>query len=132
MPAVPAKIRAFAKQLLQLSLDDKGAVSAERVAGVLEYLEKNPPARLPLLLAAYRKLVAAEIAKGEARVEHAGPVAPEALASVAASLGKRYGRPVTAVATPNPKLLAGLRVRIGDDVFESSVAGQLGALSAAS
>lgn len=132
MPAVPAKIRAFAKQLLQLSLDDKGAVSAERVAGVLEYLEKDPPARLPLLLAAYRKLVAAEIAKGEARVEHAGPVTPAALDGIAAALGKRYGRPVVATATANPKLLAGLRVRIGDDVFESSVAGQLGALAAAS
>ncbi len=131
MAAVPAKIRAYAKQLLQLSLDEKGAVSAERVAGVLAYLEKNPPARFPLVLVAYRKLVAAEIAKGEARVEHAGPVAPAALDGIAAALGKRYGRAVTATATPNPKLLAGLRVRIGDDVFESSVAGQLAALSAA-
>lgn len=130
MPAVPAKIRAHAKQLLQLSLDAQGAVSSERVAGVLEYLEKNPPARLPLLLAAYRKLVAIEVAKGEARVEHAGPVTPAALESVAAALAKRYGRPVVATASANPKLLAGLRVRIGDDVFESSVAGQLSALSA--
>jgi len=132
MAVVPAKIRAQAKQLLQLSLDEKGAVSAERVAGVLEYLEKNPPARLPVLLGAYRKLVATEIAKGEARVEHAGPVAPAALDGIAAALAKRYGRPVTAVAKPNPKLHAGLRVRIGDDVFESSVAGQLAALAAAS
>lgn len=130
MPAVPAKIRAHAKQLLQLSLDAQGAVSSERVAGVLDYLEKNPPARLPLLLAAYRKLVAIEVAKGEARVEHAGPVTPAALESVAAALAKRYGRPVVATASANPKLLAGLRVRIGDDVFESSVAGQLSALSA--
>lgn len=130
MAAVPAKIRAHAKQLLQLSLEN-GVVSAERVAGVLEYLEKNPPARLPLLLAAYRKLVAAEVAKGEARVEHAGPVDPAALSGIAAALGRRYGRPVTAVASANPKLLAGLRVRIGDDVFESSVAGQLAALRGA-
>lgn len=131
MAAVPAKIRAQAKQLLQLSLDN-GVVSAERVAGVLEYLEKNPPARLSLVLEAYRKLVAIELAKGEARVEHAGPVAPAALSAIAAALGKRYGRPVTAVATPNPALLAGLRVRIGDDIFESSVSGQLSALAAAS
>lgn len=131
MAAVPAKIRAQAKQLLQLSLDN-GVVSAERVAGVLEYLEKNPPARLSLVLEAYRKLVATELAKGEARVEHAGPVTPGALAAIAAALGKRYGRPVSAVAKPNPALLAGLRVRIGDDVFESSVSGQLSALAAAS
>jgi F-type H+-transporting ATPase subunit delta len=129
MAAVPAQIRAYAKQLLQLSLEN-GVVSAERVAGVLEYLEKNPPARPQLVLTAYRNLVATELAKGEARVEHAGPVAPAALDGIASALGKRYGRPVTAVASANPKLLAGLRVRIGDDVFESSVAGQLAALSA--
>lgn len=132
MAAVPAKIRAYAKQLVQLSLDEKGVVSAERVAGVLEYLEKNPPARPQLVLQVYRKLIAAEIAKGEARVEHAGPVSPASLSAIAAALGKRYGRPVVATATPNPKLLAGLRVRVGDDVFESSVSGQLGALAAAS
>ncbi len=131
MPAVPAQIRAYAKQLVQLSLDG-GAVSAERVAGVLEYLEKNPPARPQLVLAAYRKLIAAELAKSEARVEHAGPVSPAALSAIAGALGKRYGRAVTATATPNPKLLAGLRVRIGDDVFESSAAGQLAALAAVS
>jgi len=130
MAAVSAKIRTYVKQLVQLSLDN-GAVSAERVAGVLEYLDKTPPARPQAVLLAYRKLIAEEIAKGEARIEHAGPVTSEALAAIAASLAQRYGRPVAAVATPNAKLLAGLRVRIGDDVYESSVSGQLAALAAA-
>lgn len=127
MAVLSAKNRAYAKQLLQLSLEN-GVVSAERVAGVLEYLEKNPPAGYAALLQAYHKLVAVEVAKSEARVEHAGPVAPAALSGIAAALGKRYGRPVTAVAKANPSLLAGLRVRIADDVYESSVAGQLAAL----
>ena len=34
-------------------------------------------------------------------------------------------------ARPNPALLAGLRVHIGDDIYESSVAGQLDALASA-
>lgn len=131
MAAIPAKIRAFVKQLVQLSLVD-GQVSAEQVAGVLEYLEKNPPARPQAVLLAYHKLIAIELAKSEARVEHAGPVAAEALSSIAAALAKRYGRPVRAVATPNAALFAGLRVRIGDDVYESSVSSQLAALGAAS
>ena len=37
---------------------------------------------------------------------------------------------VTAIAKPNPALLAGLRVHVGDDVYESSVSGQLAALAA--
>ncbi|MCU0793698.1 MAG: F0F1 ATP synthase subunit delta [Opitutaceae bacterium] len=131
MAAFSAKSRAFVKQLVQLSLID-GRVSSEQVAGVLAYLEKNPPARLQAVLLAYHKAIAAELAKSEARVEHAGPVAPEALSAIAAALGKRYGRAVTTTAKPNPALLAGIRVRIADDVYESSVAGQLQALASAS
>jgi F-type H+-transporting ATPase subunit delta len=37
---------------------------------------------------------------------------------------------VTATAKDNPALLAGLRIRVGNDVYENSVAGQLGALAA--
>jgi F-type H+-transporting ATPase subunit delta len=129
MAAVPAKTRVFVKQLVQLSLVN-GRVSSEQVAGVLEYLEKHPPARPQVVLGYYRDLIAAELAKGEARIEHAGPVAPEAVAAIAAAMTRRYGRPVEAVTLPNPALFAGLRVRVADDVFESSVSGQLAALAA--
>jgi F-type H+-transporting ATPase subunit delta len=46
-------------------------------------------------------------------------------------MSKKYGRPVAASGRPNASLLAGLRVRVGDDVYESSVAGQLSALASA-
>ena len=42
---------------------------------------------------------------------------------------QKYHRVVTATAKANPQLLAGLRVRVGSDVYESSVAGQLATLS---
>jgi F-type H+-transporting ATPase subunit delta len=71
------------------------------------------------------------LARSEAIVEHAGPVEPAALAAIAAALSRTYGRPVTTVARPNPALLAGLRVHVGDDIYESSIAGQLAALAAA-
>jgi F-type H+-transporting ATPase subunit delta len=44
---------------------------------------------------------------------------------------EKYGRPIAGVARRNDALLAGLRVRVGDDVYESSVAGQLATLAAA-
>ncbi len=129
MAALPAKLRVFVKQLVQLSLVN-GRVSSEQVAGVLEYLEKNPPSRPQLVLGYYRDLIAAELAKGEARIEHAGPVSADSIAAIAAAMSRRYGRPVEAVTQPNPTLLGGLRVRVADDVFESSISGQLAALSA--
>ena len=72
-----------------------------------------------------------ELAKGQALVEHAGAVNDATLAGIAAALTRKYRRPVTASAKANPALLAGLRVKVGDDVYESSVAGQLAALSTA-
>ncbi len=122
------QIQQFARQLFQLSLDN-GRLSAERVAGVLQYVEKNPPAKPVAVLKAYQRLIAAEFAKGQAVVEHAGPVAANLLSSIEGAMSQRYKRPVVAVAKPAPALLAGLRVRVGDDVYESSVANQLATLS---
>lgn len=119
----------LARQLFKLSLVD-GRISAERVSGVLDYIEQKRPAQPLAILKAYQRLVATELAKSQAIVEHAGSVSDATLQSIAAALGKRYGRPITASAKANPALLAGLRVRVGDDVYESSVASQLGALAA--
>ena len=119
----------FARQLFAMSIVD-GDVSADRVAGVLEYVEKHHPANPVMVLKAYRRLVAAEIAKSLAVVEHAGAINDAMLAAIAASMTKKYGRSVTAPARPSPALLAGLRVQVGDDIYESSVAGQLAVLAA--
>lgn len=125
--SAPKHAQQLARQLFRLSFAD-GALSSERVAGALEYIEKHcthPHA----VLSAYHRLAAAEVARGQAVVEHAGPVAPATLADIAARLGTRYGRKIEPVARRNDALLAGVRVRVGDDVYESSVAGHLAALA---
>jgi len=127
--AANKKAQQLARQLFKLSLVD-GLVSADRVAGVLGYLEKLQPAHPLAVLKAYQRFVAIELAKSQAVVEHAGAVSGSILQTIAASMTTKYGRPITASTRANPKLLAGLRVRVGDDVYESSVSGQLGALAA--
>jgi F-type H+-transporting ATPase subunit delta len=119
----------FARQLFAMSMVD-GSVSTDRVGGVLEYIEKNPPRHPILVLKAYQRLITAEVAKSAALVEHAGAIGNDTLSLIAAAMSKKYGRAVTATAKPNPELLAGLRVHVGDDIYESSVAGQLAALAA--
>lgn len=124
------QIQLLARQFFKLSVVE-GALSADRVAGVLEYIEKHRPANPLAVLKAYQRLVAAEFARSRAIVEHAGSVSETTLATIAAAMTKKYARPVTATAQPNAALLAGLRVRVGDDTYESSVAGQLATLAAA-
>jgi F-type H+-transporting ATPase subunit delta len=118
----------FARQLFSMSIVD-GAVSADRVAGVLEYVEKHEVANPVMVLKAYQRLIATELAKGVALVEHAGAVNDAMLAAIAAAMSRKYGRAVTATAKPNAELIAGLRVHVGDDIYESSVAAQLAVLA---
>ncbi len=120
----------LARQLFRLSLVE-GNLSASQVAGVLEYIERHRPANTLTVLKCYKRLVAAEVARGQAVVEHAGPIGTNLLASIAQGMTQKYRRNVTSVARRNDALLAGLRVRVGDDVYESSVAGQLASLAAA-
>ena len=85
MAAPARKAQLFARSLFKLSLVD-GVVSAERVSGVLEYIEKHQPAHPVMVLKAYARFIAAELAKGEAVVEHAGAITPAALAALAAAI----------------------------------------------
>ena len=124
------QIQLLARQFFKLSIVD-GALSTDRVAGVLEYIEKHRPANALAVLKAYQRLIAAEFARGQAIVEHAGPVSAATLAAITAAMTKKYVRTISATTQPNAALLAGFRVRVGDDTYESSVAGQLAALAAA-
>ena len=124
------QIQQLARQFFKLSIVD-GKLSADRVAGVLEYVEKHRPAHTVAVLKAYQRLITAEVARGQAVVEHAGSVSDATLAAVATAMTKKYSRPVSAVARKNDALLAGLRIRVGDDTYESSLASQLAALAAA-
>ncbi len=116
--------------MLKLSLVD-GIVSPERVRGALAYLEKHPPAYPLVVLKTYQRLIAVELAKSHARVEYAGPLADGVLSSIEGAMAQKYGRAVTASAERNDSLLAGLRVRIADDIYDASIAGKLDALAAA-
>jgi len=62
-------------------------------------------------------------------VAHAGPLGGGVLSQIEQAMTKKYRRPITASASPDASLLAGIRVRLGDDVYESSVANQLASLS---
>ncbi len=122
------KTKLLAKQLFKLSLVN-GAVSPDQVAGVLGYIEKNVPRGQLALLQLYQRAIATELAKSNAIVEHAGPVSDATLKSIEAAMTKKYSRAIAVSAKPNPQLLAGLRIRVGSDVYESTVAGQLATLS---
>ncbi len=125
MVATPA-IKATARRLLALSLDEQGAVSAERALEVIKVLEANPPKRgLRVLLKTYATYLESHLTKTQARIEHAGNLDAAALQELLTSLEQRYNRKLEPVVTENPALIAGVRARVGDDVFDNSFASTL-------
>ena len=124
------KTRRFVRSLFRLSLED-GRVSESRVSEILGWVDREIPRQATALLREYLRLITTEINRSVARVEHAGDLSPGALGQISETFSQRYGRPIEATATPNPELIAGLRVRIGCDVYENSVASQLAALESA-
>ncbi len=122
-------VKVEAKKLLALSLES-GVVSAERVEAVLSTLQKSRPAySLRPLLRAYLVNVRKEITSGEALIEHAGPLSASDASSIASHFSKSLSRTVVPVARRNEALLAGFRVRVGDDVIDLTAAHRLSNLT---
>jgi F-type H+-transporting ATPase subunit delta len=126
--AADKKTKLLARQLFKLSLAD-GQVSAEQVSGVLGWVNKHSPRHPLALLKLYQRLITIELARSRAVVTHAGPLSAAVLPQIEQALTKKYQRPIKATAALDSGLLAGIRVRVGDDVYESSVASQLASLS---
>ncbi|MDQ8181316.1 F0F1 ATP synthase subunit delta [Pelagicoccus sp. SDUM812005] len=119
----------YAKGLLKISLED-GQFSEERAAAVLQSLEKNPPRNYASVLKEYLKLVQREVANSTAAVEHAGEIGDSALEAIRSKFSAHYGRNISVTTSQNDSLIAGIRVRVGCDVYDSSVAGALKELEA--
>ncbi len=121
------QLKKFAKQLLAMSLEG-GDLSAERVDGVLKALDKNPPRHHIALLKVYLKLVEREVAKSTAVISHAGTLSSGAIESISSQLSAKYGRNIATVTREDPSLIAGLRVVVDCDVYDSSIASALSTL----
>lgn len=121
------KQRNFVRRLVALSVDD-GQVSTERVAAILQTLSAKPPRHYKQVLKLYYRLLRTEVRRTRALVQHAGDLKEGLLSELEKHFTNVYQRPIQADAKPNEDLIAGIRVRVGDDVYDDSVAGRLSLL----
>ena len=122
--AADKQLSDFAKRLVEISLEN-GEVSASRVGEVLQSLSDNPPRNYKPLLRLYLRHIQREIASYTASIEHAGPISDAVTSSIQGFLEKQSGRKIHVQAKENPDLVAGLRVTLGDDIYEDSAAFRL-------
>ena len=86
---------------------------------------------LPEIAAQFTKLKNAQSGVADALVESAFPIDSAALADLAATLEKRFGRKLNATVKVLPELIGGVRVVVGDEVLDTSVKARLEQMKAA-
>jgi F-type H+-transporting ATPase subunit delta len=105
-------------------------ICAERLDGaarnLLTILVRNDRlTALPHIVALYEQLREQYENIVEATVDTAFPLSDQQLASLVAKFERRTGHKVEATVAVAPELIGGVTVRIGDDVWDASVRGQL-------
>ena len=112
------------------------AVLAGRLSGEAENFvrvlaENRRLALLPEIRVQYEKLKDERESSVEAEIESAFPLDDAQLAELVAGLEKKTGRKVKARVSVEKELIGGVRVSIGDKVFDASAKAQLAALAGA-
>ncbi|MFN0069568.1 MAG: FoF1 ATP synthase subunit delta, partial [Limisphaerales bacterium] len=59
------------------------------------------------------------------RIENAVETSPAQMQALETALARRYGAGLNVTYWINPALIGGLRVKVGSDIFDGSVAGHL-------
>jgi len=76
----------------------------------------------------YQRLVRLEIEKRHAVVESATPLNRALGDQIVSGLRARYGDDITTEFRTNPELIGGLRIKIGNNVFDGSVRNRINRL----
>ena len=112
------------RHLLKLSFTD-GKLDERKVNQVVESVLTEKPRHYGELLKDYQRLVRLEVAKRHAVVESAIELNSNLSNLVITKLKSRYGDDLTIEFKTNSTLLGGLRVKLGDDVWDGSVRNRL-------
>ena len=119
------------KEIRQLSRDlarqsfVEGALDRGKVESIVQAIVKLQPRNYVQLLENYQRLLRLEADKRRARIESATALEKEASRSIVRDLEQKYGVGLTTDFVVNPALLGGVRIRVGNDVWDSTVRNRL-------
>jgi F-type H+-transporting ATPase subunit delta len=88
-------------------------------------------AALPEIARQFRELRNAQSGSSDAVVSSAFPMSAEQVAELTAALQKRFGRKLNVTVKEDKSLIGGVRVAVGDEVLDTSVAARLEQMKAA-
>ncbi len=118
------KINKLAKRLIQVSSVNDELDTDSLWGGIMKLKEQGFKHFLPLLKILKVK-VAQTMAQQTLEVTSSSPLSESMLESLEKSFTQKYQKSVKVKSFIDPSLIGGLKVRIGDDVYDASIAAQL-------
>jgi len=115
------------RQMLKLSFTN-GKLDQQKVSRMVQTVLSEKPRRYAEVLKSYQRLVRLEVERRHVVVESAIALNPQVKDQVLTRLKARYGDDLTTEFRTNATLLGGLRIKVGDDVWDGSVRHRLNAL----
>jgi F-type H+-transporting ATPase subunit delta len=117
-------IRKLSREMLRASFTD-GQLDSGRIASLVDSLIARKRRNYVDILKNYRRLLRLELDKRRARIETASDVESTISSELVANLKRKYGGDLTTEFVVNPQLLGGLRIRVGNDVWDGTVRNRL-------
>jgi F-type H+-transporting ATPase subunit delta len=124
------RVRREAKQLFRLCLTADGRVDDERAGRVVRMIAQSGQRSRTAILGQLRRLVKLADERRAARIETAMPLEANTRSAVMDRLERLYGPGLEPAFSENPALIAGMRIQVGNDVYDGSLRAALDALEA--
>ena len=119
---------AAARRLFGLCQVD-GRLDNNKLRTVFTSLAETKPRDYRAILAALHRLLRLDLEKRKVTVESAVELDASTRQRIFNDLARKYGNDLEVQYLINAALLGGLRIRVGDDVFDGSVQGRLDRLA---
>jgi len=116
--------RQMARALLRASFSN-GELDANRVRAIVKSLIDQKPRHYLNILEFYKRLLRFELEKRTAIIETATDLPLDSATEIINNLKRQYGTDLDTQFAVNPELLGGMRIRVGNDVWDSSVRNRL-------
>jgi F-type H+-transporting ATPase subunit delta len=107
-----------------------GRPDAARVRDVVDGLVETRRIGAASVLSHFLRLLRLHAARWSARIDTATPLDADDRAAVEVTLAHRYGSSIDTTFAVDPRLIGGMRLTVGSDVYDGSIRARLAALDA--
>ena len=124
---ISKQARREAKGLLRICFVN-GLLDEGRAREAVKRIIQARPRGYLAILSHFQRLVKLDLDQRTARVESAAALGTDMRTQLQAALGRTYGPGINISFAENPRLIGGVRVKVGSDVYDGSIRARLSAL----